>query len=532
MDKERHILIVEDSEADAQLIAQELQKGDLAHTAKWVRSKEELLKSLREYVPDIILCDYKMPSLDAPEVLKIVKERFPEIPLIVVSGTIGEEIAVEMIRCGAVDYVMKDRLARLVPAVRRAAKEVEEHAERKKVEEALRHSEEKLRSITDSAQDAILMMDPKGIISFWNLSAERILGYSAQEAVGKNLHQLLSPERFLPAQAAAFPEFQRTGKGSAIGKTLELAAIRKDGAEIVAALSLSAIKRADGWHAIGIIRDITEHQRMVEALKRSHEDLEVQVKERTAQLELTNQKLRMASEEAKRANKAKSEFLTNMSHELRTPLSSIIGFSEVLYDEKFGPLNERQKRYAENVLSSGRHLLALINDVLDLSRVESGKMVLEASSFSLKNFLEEVLRLIKGLAASKKVKLSFEIPEDLGEIQADQRKVKQVIYNLLSNAIKFTPAGGEVGLRTRRDGAGIEITVWDTGIGIPPEDLENVFEAFRRLGDVYTQETEGAGLGLTISKKIVELHGGRIWIESGGTGMGTTAKFTLPATGA
>ncbi len=275
MDKEIKILIVEDNAADAELITRELGKGDFAHTTKWVKAREEYLEALGAYAPDVILCDYRMPSLGAPMALEIAKERSPETPFIVVSGTIGEEIAVETVRSGAVDYVMKDRLARLLPSIKRALNEAEARAERKRVEDALRKSEEKARYLTDSAQDAILMMDSQGAISFWNPAAKRILGYSAEEALGRNLHQLIAPERFRQAHATAFPGFLKTGQGAAIGKTLELAAIRKDGAEIVVSLSLSAVKREDGWHAVGIIRDITEKKKLENDLERKMHELEI-----------------------------------------------------------------------------------------------------------------------------------------------------------------------------------------------------------------------------------------------------------------
>ena len=275
MDKEIRILIVEDNAADAELLLRELAKGDFALTSKWVKTKGEFLEALGEYAPDIILCDYRMPSFGAPMALEIAKERSPETPFIVVSGTIGEEIAVEMVRSGAADYVMKDRLMRLVPSIKRALEWVQSKADQKLAEEALQRSEEKALSLTNSAQDAILMIDTQGAISFWNPAATRILGYRAEEVIGKNLHQLIAPERFRQAHAAAFPAFLKTGQGAAIGKTLELAALRKDGVEIDVSLSLSAAKQEDGWHAIGIIRDITEQKKLQSEAEKRLDELEI-----------------------------------------------------------------------------------------------------------------------------------------------------------------------------------------------------------------------------------------------------------------
>ncbi len=237
---------------------------------------------------------------------------------------------------------------------------------------------------------------------------------------------------------------------------------------------------------------------------------------------------RKRSEDLQKVSKTKDEFLAHVTHELRTPMNSIIGFSEILFKEKFGPLNERQKKYAQNILISGRHLLSLINDVLDLAKVESGKMVLEASLFSVKGCLEEALWMMEGLPSVEKIKPVLELVGDLGEIRADQRKIKQVVFNLLANAVKFNPAC-KVGIRARRIDGGIEVAVWDAGIGIAPENLEKVFEAFFCVESTYTKTVKGTGLGLAICRKIVELHGGKMWIESEGIGKGTTVKFTIPS---
>ncbi len=238
---------------------------------------------------------------------------------------------------------------------------------------------------------------------------------------------------------------------------------------------------------------------------------------------------RKRSEDLQKAGKAKDEFLANMSHELRTPLNSIIGFSKVLAKETFGPLNERQKKYAQNIFTSGQYLLSLISDVLDLARVEFGKMLIETSPFSVKSFLDEAPLLIRSLDLNEKIQFVMELAEDLGELKGDQGKLKQVLYNLLSNAVKFTPVGGKIVVRARRTDAGIEVAVSDTGIGIATENQGRVFEAFTRVENAYTKGTEGTGLGLAISRKLVELHGGKIWIESEGINKGTTVKFTVPS---
>ena len=232
--------------------------------------------------------------------------------------------------------------------------------------------------------------------------------------------------------------------------------------------------------------------------------------------------------ELKRAAMAKSDFLGNMSHELRTPLNSINGFSEVLYDGTFGPLNDKQKNYINNILISGQHLLLLINQILDLSKVESGKMNLVLSNLPMKNLLNEISLLLADTIDKKKLQALLEIAEDLPNIEADELKVKEIVYNLLSNAVKFTPAGGKIGIRAKKADSEIEVTVWDTGVGIASENMEKIFEGFFRVDTPYSRVTEGTGLGLPLSKKLVELHGGKLSVESGGLNKGTSVRFTLP----
>ena len=232
--------------------------------------------------------------------------------------------------------------------------------------------------------------------------------------------------------------------------------------------------------------------------------------------------------ELEHAARVKSEFLANMSHELRTPLNSINGFSEVLYDETFGPLNKKQKGYVNNILTSGKHLLLLINQILDMAKVESGKMNLSLSNLSMRSLLNEISLLLAEMVNKKKLKMFLEIDKDLPTIVADELKVKEIIYNLLSNAIKFTPESGKIGIKVKKADSKIEILVWDTGIGIAPENMGKIFEGFFRVDTPYSRVTEGTGLGLPLSKKLVELHGGKFSVESEGLNKGTTVRFTLP----
>jgi signal transduction histidine kinase len=227
------------------------------------------------------------------------------------------------------------------------------------------------------------------------------------------------------------------------------------------------------------------------------------------------------------ASRHKSEFLANMSHELRTPLNAILGFSEVLAERMFGEVNEKQAEYLQDILSSGRHLLSLINDILDLSKVEAGRLELELERFHLPTALDNALTLVRERASRHGITLTQTVDERVGHIVADERKVKQILLNLLSNAVKFTPEGGRVHVTAALVEDVITIEVSDTGTGIAPEDQAAIFEEFRQVGRDDARKQEGTGLGLTLAKKFVELHGGRIGVESQ-VGQGSTFTFTLP----
>jgi signal transduction histidine kinase len=216
-----------------------------------------------------------------------------------------------------------------------------------------------------------------------------------------------------------------------------------------------------------------------------------------------------------------------MSHELRTPLNAIIGFSEVLQERLFGELNDKQAEYTSDILTSGQHLLSLINEILDLSKVEAGRMELELASFDLPLAIDNARTFVRERAVKHGINLDVNIDDRLGEYVGDERKIKQILLNLLSNAVKFTPEGGRISITANKMDHGAEISVSDTGIGIPAAEQPTIFEEFRQVGGDYAHKKEGTGLGLTLAKKFVELHGGKIWVESD-VGKGSTFSFTLP----
>ncbi len=272
---------------------------------------------------------------------------------------------------------------------------------------------------------------------------------------------------------------------------------------------------------------------MLASLQRAEERLQQTEVKNRAMLQTIREKtdqMETAFREAEMASQAKSEFLAAMSHELRTPLTAIIGFSQLLEEKYFGDLNDKQMEYVRDILASANHLLEIINDVLDMSKVQAGKIELDLAAVNIKELLEGSLAVVHERALRNRIRLESEAPDELAalEIMVDRRKVRQVLFNLLSNAVKFTPAGGTVSVSCRLDGNEVIVKVTDTGIGIAAQHQKKIFNEFYQIKGGAVDKTPGTGLGLYISKRIVEMHGGRIWVESAGEGKGSMFAFTLP----
>ena len=276
---------------------------------------------------------------------------------------------------------------------------------------------------------------------------------------------------------------------------------------------------------LGALAD--EFNRMAAQLEASHAGLEQQVQERTRELASALAELDEKTRQLEAASRHKSEFLANMSHELRTPLNAISGFSQVLRKQLFGEINEKQAEYLDDILDSSRHLQSLIDDVLDLSKVEAGQIDLQVAPFSLPEALERGVVIVRERATRGGVRVSLSSEPGVETVVGDERRIVQVIFNLLSNAVKFTPAGGTVDVAAARRDGEVRVSVTDTGPGIAPEDQDRIFEEFQQA-DAGKEQIEGTGLGLALSKRLVELHGGRIWVDSE-RGQGSTFVFTLPA---
>ncbi|MBU1109229.1 MAG: PAS domain S-box protein [Candidatus Riflebacteria bacterium] len=398
--------------------------------------------------------------------------------------------------------------------------------ESKLVENAYLEIEKKFQKISEAAKDAIVLLDPVGMVSFWNPAAEKLFGYTSEEVIGKELHRIIVPAEFYSAHQQKFSEFKKTGQGDAIGKTLELPAIRKGGERVLLELSLASFELQDGWYAIGICRDISERKKGEAELKLAHEKTEE-----------VNKKLIDSIKESKRlakiadsANLAKSQFLTSMSHELRTPLNAIIGYSEMLAEDACE--DESSELYEDllKIKSAGKHLLSLINDILDLSKIEAGKVELSLESFSLKELLQSIIETTLPLAKNNNNRLETSFSEELSLITADPLRLRQIIFNLLSNACKFTEAGVITLSVNQTQGVNndqVTIIVEDTGIGLTPEQLTRLFGEFCQADNSISRKYGGTGLGLAITKKLCELMGGTITVTSK-PGEGTTFTVSIP----
>lgn len=372
-------------------------------------------------------------------------------------------------------------------------------------------AERKFREIIEEAPDAILEVNQTGQIVIANKTSETLFGYTREELLGQPV-EILVPMPHRGNHADNVARFVKNGKSRPMGQGLDLNARRKDGSEFPVEISLSPIRSEKEVLIVVVIRDVSERRKAEEQLRALQEGYFNELVAR--------------QHEAERLNLLKSEFMASVSHELRTPLHTIIGFTDLLKEETNGALNAKQLRFVEHIQRDSEHLLALINDVLDLSRIEAGGLTLHTEQIDIPDLLHQTSESVRGQAAAKGITLHTETEDDL-YASADRTRVRQVLLNLLGNAIKFTPTGGSVTMTASLDEDWVRISVRDTGIGISPEEQELIFEKFYQAGVTTGGVKEGTGLGLTISRQIVMMHGGRLDVTSS-KGVGSEFTFTLP----
>ncbi|WP_445475587.1 PAS domain S-box protein [Methanococcoides methylutens] len=374
---------------------------------------------------------------------------------------------------------------------------VQDITERKKAEVDLKESEKKYSTIVEKGNDGIVIVQD-GLIKYANSKAAEITGRTKEEIIGKSSLEFVAEESW---EWILERENERLKYGRRFPDKFELYGLCKDGSKVPIESSSSHIEYEGRPAIMSIARDMTERK--------------------------INEKILIEKTKAEASNRAKSEFIATMSHEMRTPLTVIIGYADLLEMQNFGTLNKEQERYVEHILESGKHLLSLINDTLDLSKVEASKMELYIEDVSVTDVIDDVRTTLMPLTSSKNIDLLANINPDIVTIKADKMKFKQILYNFVSNALKFTPEKGTITIETRPMNDMVQIDVIDTGIGISEENMKKLFQPFQQLNNHETREQMGTGLGLTLVKKFVELHGGEVWVESE-IGKGSTFGFSIP----
>ncbi|MDX2097372.1 MAG: ATP-binding protein [Leptolyngbyaceae cyanobacterium bins.59] len=503
-----HIIIVEDSEDDALLILLELQRGGYSPDPRQVTTAAEMKAALDQESWDIVIADYNMPSFSAPAALKLLQERGLDIPFIVVSGSIGEDTAVALMKAGAHDYLMKDNLARLLPAVERELREAEERRQRRQAEQSLRSSEERFRTLIENALDIIAVVNPDGTLNYVSPSIERLLGYNPSRSIGQNAFDFIHPEETQTARAA----FESAMRDSSQRITIEFRLKHHDGSWRTLEAVGQRFVELDGIARIVVnARDIGDRKQAEE--------------------------IRKALQREKELHDLKSSFVSMVSHEFRTPLS-VIGMCIGLL-ERFSNVasEDRKQQYLERIRSASKRMTQLLDDVLFLGKTEADKQEFKPSPLDLVEFCRNVVEEVQLITGSQHT-IRFLRTTDMLPACMDELLLRHILINLLSNSIKYSPNSDTVVFELTCEPASSHLLsahsssnsvaifqIQDRGIGIPESDQRHLFDSFQRGSNV--GKISGTGLGLAIVKRSVDLHQGTIRVQSE-IGVGTTFTVALP----
>ncbi len=516
------ILIAEDDQGLLRLIERNLSRAGFR--TRGTVTGRETVESILDSPPDLLLLDYRLPDMSGQEIIRELDEKGCSVPFMVGTGWGDEATAVEMMKMGARDYLVKDQsyLDRLPRAVEMVIDQIEAEKYLVAAEVALKESEDKFRTIFENANDEILYLDIDGNVIDRNIKGEDILGYTREEVQGRRISDLAHtmPEAQMRKMIKMFNDVVAGGEGAGIR---ELEMTHRNGDTVFVEASISAIRKGGGLEGVLIIlRDITERKRMEQSLSQYSVDLEEKLQE-----------LRIAYEKLKDLDRMKDNLLSTVSHEIRTPLASIKSFTELLLSYEVEP--EVQRDFLNTINEQTDRLTQLVGDFLDLARIESGQIDWSVGSVRIGNVIEKAVSYTNQMACGMNIVVETEIEEALPPVTGDMEKLVQVLSKLVRNAIMFSYSGGKVIIRAEKgetDGsmgvpAAVKVSVIDNGVGIAPSDQEVIFEKFTQVGDILESKPPGTGLGLAICRGIVQRHGGNIRVESE-PGKGSTFYFTLP----
>ncbi len=556
-DQPLRLLIVEDVPEDVELVTLSLQQADIPFTYDLADTIADCERDLLAYHYDAVLSDFRLPTGTAYQVLKLVQHLHQEIPIILVTGTLGEEAAVDCIKAGITDYVLKDRLTRLPTVLVRSLQEFDLRQQRRVALEKLQeqaHQEQLLNTISRTLNsslepDYVLKTIVQLIGESFQVDRAFIVSMDADQ--GKVIEEwcttgAIAPLLYFQADVADWitvlaPEFSaspeslchapdinalktfskvlRAFKDTRTYSTLCVPIFIRDAFYGGLCLGTVDVPRTFQPNEIHLLQRIADQAAIALQNAQSYERLEHIVHKRTQELQRQKQL-------ADAANQAKSRFLSTMSHELRTPLTSILGFSSVLLQQVFGELNEKQLNYLNAIHDSGEHLLELINDLLDLSKVEAGREELSIEDVLVRDICEACMTQIQEQAEEKNLTVNWSVEPGITTIPADMRRLKQILINLLSNAVKFTDSGS-IRLAVKQSESDVSFSVSDTGVGIAQSDQPKLFEPFRQLDNQLDRRYEGTGLGLALSQRLAQLHGGTITVSST-PGKGSCFTLSVP----